>query len=83
MKTLSIYTKQGCSYCAQAKEHLNKLGITYEEVDVVSTPGARERLLAEGHKTLPVLYAGDQLLVPGGYTTLKTMRKDEILERLK
>jgi hypothetical protein len=31
---------------------------------------------------LPVIFAGDEPLVNGGWTTLKTMRKHEIMERL-
>ena len=82
MKTLTIYTKPNCIYCKQAKEYLTGLEISFEEVDVMSHSSIRERLVAEGHKTLPVIYAGDKVLAPGGYQTLKTMRKEDILERL-
>lgn len=82
MKTLTVYTKPNCIYCKQAKEYLTGLEIAFEEVDVMSHPSIRERLVAEGHKTLPVIYGGDKVLVPGGYQTLKTMRKEDILERL-
>lgn len=83
MKTLTIYTKDGCNYCLQAKEHLKKLELDYQEVNISLDSAARDKLLAEGHKSLPVLYAGDSLLVPGGYNSLKTMRKEDILERLQ
>jgi glutaredoxin len=82
MKTLTVYTKPNCIYCKQAKEYLTSLEIPFEEVDVMSHSSIRERLVAEGHKTLPVIYGGDKVLVPGGYQTLKTMRKEDILERL-
>lgn len=83
MKTLTVYTKTGCGYCIQAKDHLKKLGIDYQEVNISDDPEAREKLIAEGHTTLPVLYAGNKILVRGGFTSLKTMRKEDILERLK
>lgn len=83
MKKLIVYTKAGCGYCTQAKDHLQKLNIAYEEINITDDPVAREKLLAEGHRSLPVLYAGDDLLVPGGYNSLKTMRKEDILERLQ
>lgn len=83
MKTLTVYTKTGCGYCTQAKDHLQKLNIAYEEINITNDSAAREKLLAEGHKSLPVLYAGDDLLVPGGFTSLKTMRREDILERLQ
>lgn len=83
MKSLIVYTKPGCGYCANAKDYLKGLGIIFEEVDITKNNAARERILAAGHKTLPVIYAGDKQLVPGGFTGLKTMRKEEILERLQ
>jgi len=83
MKTLTIYTKTGCGYCTQAKDHLKKLGIAYQEVNITDDSEAREMLISQGHKTLPVLFAGDNLLVPGGWTSLKTMRVEDILKRLQ
>lgn len=83
MKTLIVYTKPGCGYCSNAKDYLKGLGIAFDEVDVTKDNAARERILAAGHKTLPVIYAGDKVLVPGGFNSLKTMRKEEILERLQ
>jgi len=83
MKTLTVYTKPNCIYCANAKDYLKNLDIQFEEVDVMSDSNIRDKLVAAGHKTLPVIYAGDKPLVPGGYNALKTMRKEEILERLK
>ena len=82
MKILTIYTKPGCTYCAQAKAHLNGLSIAYEEIDITKDEAKRNWILSQGHKTLPVLYVGEKLLVPGGFNGLKTMRKEEILERL-
>lgn len=83
MKKLIVYTKEGCNYCLMAKDHLKKLQLEYVEINITKDESAREKLIADGHKTLPVIYAEDSLLVPGGYNTLKTMRKEDILERLK
>lgn len=82
MKTLTIYTKPGCQYCAAAKQYLNEQGINYEEIDITLNEDKADWLRNEGFKTLPVIYAGDQPLVNGGWNTLKTMRKHEIMERL-
>ena len=82
MKTLTIYTKPGCQYCAHAKAYLNEQGVEYTEVDITVDDKAREWLIESGFKTLPVIFAGDAPLVNGGWTTLKTMRKHEIMERL-
>lgn len=83
MKTLIVYTKPGCGYCANAKEYLRGMDIAFDEVDITKDAAARDKILAAGHKTLPVIYAGDKVLVPGGYSILKTMRKEDILERLQ
>ena len=39
-----IYTKPGCPYCAAAKQDLEARGVDYDEIDVYTTPGAREQL---------------------------------------
>ena len=83
MKKLIVYTKPNCIYCANAKDLLSNMGIQYEEVDVMKDSAVRDKLVAAGHKTLPVIYADDKILVHGGYQALKTMRKEEILERLQ
>jgi glutaredoxin len=82
MKTLIVYTKPGCSYCANAKDYLKMIGVSFTEIDISKDDAARNKILLAGHKTLPVIYAGEQVLAQGGFTALKTMRKEDILERL-
>ena len=82
MKTLTVYTKPGCQYCAAAKTYLNENGIEYIEIDITLNEDKADWLRSQGHKSLPVIYAGEEPLVNGGWNTLKTMRKQEIMERL-
>lgn len=82
MKTLTVYTKPGCQYCSAAKQYLNDNGIDYVEVDITLHEDKVDFLRSQGHKTLPVIYVGDEPLINGGWSTLKTMRKHEIMERL-
>ena len=82
MKTLTVYTKPGCQYCAAAKTYLNENGIEYIEIDITVNEDKADWLRSQGHKSLPVIYAGDEPLINGGWNTLKTMRKQEIMERL-
>lgn len=82
MKTLTIYTKPGCQYCAAAKQYLNDNGIEYNEIDITLNEDKADWLRNQGFRSLPVIYAGDEPLINGGWTTLKTMRKHEIMERL-
>lgn len=57
MSEVTIYTKQGCPYCAAAKEHFAKEGIDYKEIDVFDVPGAKEEAikLADGKAIVPVI----------------------------
>jgi glutaredoxin 3 len=59
--TTIIYTKPGCPYCAAAKQDLEARGVDYEEIDVYTTPGARERLaeLTGGMNVVPVVIEED------------------------
>lgn len=54
---VTLYTKIGCPYCAAAKKHYKEIGVTYEEIDVHSVPGAMEKAmeLAEGKRIVPVI----------------------------
>ena len=83
MKTLIVYTKPGCGYCTNAKDYLKMIDVPFTEIDITTDDAARNKIVAAGHKTFPVIYAGEQVLVQGGFTTLKTMRKEDILERLQ
>lgn len=82
MKILTIYGKPGCQYCAAAKEYLDKQGIEYRMIDISENEQAREWLIEQGYKSLPVIFAGDEPLMTGTWNVLKTMRKHEIIERL-
>lgn len=84
MKTLTVYAKKGCGACATAKKYLNDLQIPFIEVDISEDDKIRDKLLAEGHKMLPVIYTSDgKQFIQGGWNSMKTMRRDEILERLQ
>jgi glutaredoxin len=83
MKTLYVYTRPACSGCAAVKKFLDEMSIPYVEVDVDTNSAARHRLTAVGHRSVPQLYADDALLVRGGWNSVKSMRRDEILDRLK
>ena len=56
-----IYTKPGCPYCASAKQDLEARGIDYLEIDVYTSPGAREDLaeLTGGMNVVPVVIEED------------------------
>ena len=64
MAKIEIYTTPWCGYCARAKALLDRKGVAYEEIDVTSTPGARERMItrAAGRRTVPQIFVDDRHL---------------------
>ena len=56
-----IYTKPGCPYCTTARNELIASGVEFEDVDVTTTPGAKERLaeLTFGSMIVPVIVEED------------------------
>lgn len=83
MKTLYVYTKKTCSGCNALKKFLDELYIPYVERDIDVDAAAYKKLRDDRHQTVPQVYADDQLFVRGGWNSIKTMRRDEIIDRLK
>lgn len=63
--TVTIYTTGWCASCAMAKRYLQKKGITYEEIDIETVPGAAEIVmgLARGYKTVPTIIIGETVVI--------------------
>ena len=65
-----IYTKPGCPYCAAAKQDLDARGVDFDEIDVYTSPGAREQLaeLTGGMNVVPVIIeeGGEVRIAAGG-----------------
>jgi len=69
MKAL-VWSKNGCTFCTQAKELLESRGIDYEERNI-NTEWTREQLLEEvpTARTLPQIFLDDNYI--GGFTELR------------
>jgi glutaredoxin 1 len=71
-----LYTKNGCTYCIQAKTLLQIRNIAYEEINVEITDGAKERMLSEcleanyTPRTYPQIWLDGSHV--GGFTELKS-----------
>ena len=57
MSQVTIYTKEGCPYCAAAKKHYTDSGIEFTEIDVFKTDGAKEKVLelSDGQSIVPLI----------------------------
>lgn len=62
-----IYTKPGCPYCQAAKADFQRQGLAYREIDVSTTPGAREEAYRlAGQHLVPVIVRGKEVTVGYG-----------------
>ncbi len=52
---LTLYWQPGCTSCLRTREYLDRHGIAYRSVNVLSDPGAREALARLGTRTVPLL----------------------------
>jgi glutaredoxin len=57
MSDVTIYTKEGCPYCAAAKKFYSDQGTDFEEIDVHATDDAIDKLLelSGGKRMVPVI----------------------------
>jgi glutaredoxin len=63
MSDVTIYTKEGCPYCAAAKKHYTEAGASFEEIDIHNTPGAMDKVLelSKGERIVPVIVDGEEV----------------------
>lgn len=72
---LTIYTKDYCLYCVQAKNLLTSLGATYEEVDVTHNQDTLMKIMEKSHmRTVPQIFLGDECL--GGYSDIAALHSE-------
>jgi glutaredoxin 3 len=64
---ITVYSKNHCPFCDQAKALLTKWEIPFDEVKIDQDTSAREFIVSEGHRTVPQIYNGDKLVVDGGF----------------
>lgn len=79
---LTLYTKNDCGYCVQAKALLKNNDIPFEEVNIEADANAKEFVITEGHRTMPQIYKDGKLFVEGGFTGLKDLGVDTIKTKL-
>jgi len=82
MKKLTVYSKTVCPYCVQAKSFLKSKGIAFDEINIETTPEAREFIMTEGHRTVPQIYIDGKIFVEGGWQGLSKLSADDIKTRL-
>jgi glutaredoxin len=79
---ITVYSKNNCPFCVQAKNLLTNKGIGFTEVKIDEDSDAKDFILSKGHRTVPQLYKDGTLLVEGGYQGL-AKQPAEFFETLK
>lgn len=73
--SLTIYTKDYCPYCVQAKNLLSSIGATYEEIDVTHDQNTLIEIVKKtGMRTVPQIFLGDECL--GGYSDIAALHSE-------
>jgi glutaredoxin 3 len=67
--TLTVYTKDNCPFCDQAKALLESKGVAFNTINVGQQTDAREFLVNQGLRSVPQIFNGTTLL-QGGFQGL-------------
>ena len=84
MAQVTIYTKDHCGFCAQAKALLRAKGVAYTEIDVTRDADLQAEMIERsGRQTVPQIFvAGEHV---GGFDDLVTLdgtgQLDHLLSR--
>lgn len=79
---LTVYSKNNCPFCVQAKNLLKAKNIEFKEIKIDEDSQAKEFILEQGHRTVPQIYFNDKLFVEGGFQGLSKLTEDQIKEKL-
>ena len=79
---LTIYSKNNCPYCTNAKQYLERKNISYREINIEENPEAREFVLSQGHRTMPQIYMDGKIFVEGGWQGLSKMTVEDIISEI-
>ena len=79
---LTVYSKNNCPFCVQAKNLLKSKNIAFEEIKIDENVEAKEFILSKGHRTVPQIYQNGALFVEGGFQGLSKLTEDQLKEKL-
>jgi len=68
----TLYIKDGCPWCEEAMDYLDRNEIPYQKKEVTSHPAAmREMVAVSGQSKAPTLKWGDEVLADFGLEELR------------
>ena len=82
MANVTLYTKQGCGYCARAKRLLDAKNVDYQDHDITMGGPMRAEMLARAPdaRTVPQIFIGDRHV--GGSDDLAALERAGTLDVL-
>lgn len=82
MANITIYSKDGCAYCANAKRLLKARGFDFKEVDITNDPTLEQEVIERtGQRTVPQIFINEKSI--GGFVELARMVSSGELDHLK
>lgn len=68
---LTVYSKNNCPNCVKLKNQLNMWNIQYTEQNIEENMDARNFVVGQGHRMVPVLYNDMEHILTNGLTKEK------------
>ncbi len=82
MANVTLYTKDRCAHCANAKRLLTALGIEFDEVNITDDPALELQLVSQtGQRTVPQIFVENTFI--GGFAELVRLNSEGKLDHLK
>tara|TARA_B100000902_G_C27105791_1_gene811075 strand:- start:170 stop:433 length:264 start_codon:yes stop_codon:yes gene_type:complete len=68
-----VYSSNFCHYCVKAKKLLERLNLSYQEINIQNFPEKRDEMLSKsnGKRTVPQIFVNDYHV--GGYDELNSL----------
>ena len=80
---ITVYSKNNCAYCVQAKNYLSSKNINFREVNIEQDAEAREFIINQGLRTMPQIFMDGKIFVEGGWAGLSKMTAEDILSEIE
>ena len=82
MANITIYSKDWCAYCANAKRLLTARGIDFEEIDITNDSEREQEVIERtGQRTVPQIFMDGKSI--GGFVELARLVSRGELDHLK
>ena len=83
MTSVTLYTKDTCPYCINAKRLLDNKGVTYTEISVYDMSSEERAEIAQktnNYRTVPQIFIGDTFI--GGFDNLNELNQTGKLDAM-